>query len=251
MSENPFIRDYNPSEQAFSSEGYTDVTVLLDRSSSMMKLRQTVIDSFNSQFAKMRENKGDTRWTFCQFDDKDSAKGAKEAFPHTVFEHRAEKDMTPLTLNDFKPRGSTALVDAVCMTMQQIDARVSGREDSIKPVLMIVTDGLENSSVEFSSAKMREMNAERQKKGWEVLYLGANQDAWSEAGKYGMAANTVGTYHYAGESVASGAVELTGSSNAYRFAATKEGLSSAIMSGMAGCGHIASGTHYARSSKNA
>src|SRR5262249_33726049 len=95
-----------------------------------------------------------------------------------------------LELADFKPRGSTALVDAVCTTIGRIKARVLAVPEAYRPkvMLVIMTDGLENASREFTSAQLREMVAEAQSvHGWEVLYLGANQDAFAEAGKYGVA----------------------------------------------------------------
>lgn len=220
---------------------HADITILLDRSASMIPLRKSAVDSLNQHFAKMREMPGDTRWSMAQFDDPDSARGAKEEFPNIVFSFRSEQEMVPLKMEDFKPRGSTALVDAVCKTIQNIDSRVSGQENCIQPVLMILTDGLENMSKEYTSAQMREIVADRQSRGWEVLYIGANQDAWQEAKKYSFDKETKSQIHdFTGGSILSGAV-VSGALCAFSYEATSKGLSEAITSGIIGCFHFASG----------
>ncbi len=171
-----------------SQKAYADVTIIFDRSASMMPMRDAVIEGFNDYVKKMRETPGDTRWTLVQFDDPDSAKGAHEPFPTTVFEHKAEMDVPFLTKVDFRPRGVTALVDAVCKVIERTELRCSGREDQVKPVIAIFTDGQENSSVDFTSAQMREKIAGFSQRGAEFLYFGANQDAFAEAGKHGIPA---------------------------------------------------------------
>lgn len=215
-----------------------DITILLDRSGSMSSMRDAVVESLNSKFDTMKKEPGKSNWNVLQFDEYNSAKGAGESFPSVIFEGRSEKDMQPIKKEEYVPRGGTALIDATCLTMQRIDSRISGQ--ATKPTVMIVTDGYENSSQEFTTAKMREMIAERQKKGWEFIYIGANQDAWGEASKFGMANANVNNYQYANSSVASGSV-ASGAVNAFSFEATARGIGQAIGSGLVGCFHTASG----------
>lgn len=253
---NPFEKDWNKPEgmevnvnvnvKSTSStekkeskpEPYADITIVIDRSSSMMPMKKAVVDSINQQIGKMKENPGNNYYTLIQFDDPDSAKGSSEVFPKTVFEHKSERDLNPLKMDDYKPRGTTALVDAICKTMRQVSSRVEGKSH-VKPIIIIITDGQENSSKEFSSAKMKEMIARRMESGWDFQFLAANQDAWTVAGDYGMA-NRV-TTSYAGASVLSGGVDLKTATTAYTWEASAEGLSSCITSGFIGAFHMASG----------
>ncbi len=246
-------------EDPIPQKAYADVTIVFDRSASMMPMRDAVIEGFNDYVKKMQETPGDTRWTLVQFDDPDSAKGAHEPFPTTVFEHKAEMDVPFLTKVDFRPRGVTALVDAVCKVIERTELRCSGREDQVKPVIAIFTDGQENSSVDFTSAQMREKIACFSKKGCEFLYFGANQDAFAEAGKHGIpisaGSGTAGSWM---EGMIGGALVApdgrvaynaspemgglaAGSSPINSFIPTAEGMRMAIGSGMVGLAATVSG----------
>lgn len=245
---NPFDRDWSkpevkvdvnvtvsPSKQE-EKKPYADITILLDRSSSMIPMREAVVDGLNSYISRMRETPGDSKWSLVLFDDEDSARGAEELFPTTVFEAVGEREIKHLKYDDFRPRGATALVDAVCKTMRQTDARISG-QSHVTPIMMIITDGLENSSKEFDTSKMREMVARREARGWNFSYLAANQDAWSVAQKYDIARNT--SYVYTADAASGGVV--AGSVNSFSFSATAEGMRMAITSGMIGTAHVVSG----------
>lgn len=220
--------------------GYTDITVVFDKSGSMEHLRESVVEGLNEFIAKTKANPGDARWTMVQFDDRSSANGADEEFPKIVFEGLPERDLEPMTLNDYVPRGGTALIDAVCKSINRVDLRTSGQENVTK-AMMIITDGEENSSREFTTDTMREMIAKRQSDGWSFMYLAANQDAWVTASQLGFAGFQAGHHGYAGASASSGAV-ASGAVNSYNFAANAVGLRQAIASGMVGLCNFASGS---------
>jgi hypothetical protein len=167
----------------------TDVTILLDRSGSMKSIREATVAGINKFIDEMNRVPGEGIWSLAQFDDPDSARGARESFPHIVFQDRADSEVPRFEVADFMPRGRTALIDAVCFTVQKLSARILPLPEADRPRVMVVimTDGLENASREFSSARMRELIAEAQGvHGWEFIYLGANQDAFAEAGKFGI-----------------------------------------------------------------
>ena len=88
------------------------------------------------------------------------------------------------------PRGSTALLDAVGRAINETGDRLAKTPEQDRPglvVFVIVTDGQENSSKEFSKARIKEMIDEQQKKyNWQFTFLGANQDAFAEAGGIGI-----------------------------------------------------------------
>lgn len=163
-------------------EKSADVTILLDRSGSMASIRETAVEGINKFIRKMRETPGKGRWSLFLFDDQDSARGAGEVFPLPVFEGVDDKINPFFKLKDFTPRGWTALRDALCMTIRRTKNRIVNSPDGLQPkvLFVIMTDGLENASLEFSTTQMRELLAEAQTKwNWEFIYLGANQDAFA------------------------------------------------------------------------
>ena len=82
----------------------------------------------------------------------------------------------------YSPRGATPLNDAVVHTIRSMDKRV---KKGHRAMLVVLTDGFENSS-ETSSRDVRTLILEREKRGWEFIYLGANQDAWAESSRVGI-----------------------------------------------------------------
>lgn len=186
----------------------TEVVILLDRSSSMNKIRESTVDSINNFITQVQEEPGEGNWTLIQFDDHDSARGAGEMFPHVVYERRSDREMRKLELNDFRPRGGTALVDAVCLTIETMKKVYLAQENRPGVLIVVITDGQENSSREYRTPQMRSLIAEVQSQyNWSFLYLGANQDAFAEAGKYGIVSNSYGgvsnriTYDHTGEGI--------------------------------------------------
>ena len=106
--------------------------------------------------------------------------------------------IAPLTDKDYTVRGSTALLDAIGKTIKKIrDVQKHTAEEycAEKVLFVIITDGLENASREYSAKRVK-MRIERQKKkhGWEFIFLGANMDAIIEAGKLGIAADRAQNY---------------------------------------------------------
>jgi hypothetical protein len=209
----------------------TDITIILDRSGSMKSIREATVEGVNAFIDDVNKVPGEGVWSLVQFDDPDSAKGAREPFPHVVFENVGSVHVRRLELADFKPRGSTALVDAVCLTIQKIKARVGAVPEAYRPkvMLVIMTDGLENFSREFTSAQLREMLAEAQSvHGWEVLYLGANQDAFAEADKYGVA-KAGNVFHFRATDAGTRAALEAGAGNARHWKAEGNDSAAGLM----------------------
>jgi hypothetical protein len=95
----------------------------------------------------------------------------------------------PLTTETYVPRGLTPLLDAIGKAVALLDKA----EGKLK-ALVISTDGLENASREQTRASIKALLDERQKQGWLVLYLGANQDAFNEGAKMGTHTGTTMNY---------------------------------------------------------
>jgi hypothetical protein len=103
--------------------------------------------------------------------------------------------VVPLSRNNYIPRGSTALLDAIGYIIKQVP------NDEIKPILVILTDGFENSSKLYTKLHINDLITEKRKLGWEFIFLAANQDAIATASEIGigeMSALTFNTENVSG-----------------------------------------------------
>ena len=148
----------------------THVCVVLDKSGSMTASRSGTISGYNEYLNGLRADT-ETQYTLTliQFDHEIL----------TTYTDVELKDVVPLTTETFKPRGSTALLDAIGATIKS--------PKCTHPVVIILTDGQENSSTKFTKAHIKDLIEQKTKDGWTFMYLGANQDAFAEAGAMGIA----------------------------------------------------------------
>lgn len=165
---------------------FTDITFILDRSGSMGSLQSDIIGGFRA-FVEEQQRLGDNAsLTLVQFDHE-----------YTVnFSNVPIKDVSSTI--EFVPRGTTALLDAIGKTIIDTGARLSQMPESDRPnkvLVIVMTDGHENASREFTGAKIREM-VEHQKTvyRWEFVFLGANIDSFGTAASMGVAAFSVSNY---------------------------------------------------------
>ena len=158
----------------------TDLTLVVDRSGSMDAIRSDAEGGINALLKAQAQEPGDVLLTLVQFDT------VYEFLHHGV----PLKDVPPYKL---EPRGGTALLDAVGRAILETGARLSAMPEADRPGLVlfvVMTDGQENSSREFDKARVREMIEHQQTHyNWHFTFLGANQDAFAEAGGMGMAAS--------------------------------------------------------------
>ena len=167
----------------------TELVMILDRSGSMSGLENDTIGGYNGMLKKQRETKGEVLVSTVLFDHNIE-----------VLHDRVPLDKVPaITEKDYYVRGSTALLDAVGRAIHHIGtihkyAREEDRPE--KTIFVITTDGMENASQEYSYDRVKEM-VERQKEkyGWEFLFLGANIDAIETAGRFGISADRAANYN--------------------------------------------------------
>lgn len=167
-----------------TNKAYTDITIILDRSGSMASLQKETIGGLNSFLKKQSDAELSThsfvKIKVVQFDDQYEPGNTYNATIHPIF-------------NEFtyQPRGMTALYDAIGKTVNAAGARFAAMNERDRPekvLFVIITDGMENSSHEFTNAKIKEMIAHQQKKYlWDFVYMGANQDAWAVGATMGFA----------------------------------------------------------------
>lgn len=163
----------------------TEIIAILDRSGSMSIVKRDTEGAFNAYVADQRKVPGEAKLSLVQFDTK----------IETVYATRPLSDVPPL---DLKPRGLTALYDAIGFTVVDFGEQFARMNEDIRPgkvIVVILTDGEENSSQEWTAARLKPLIEEQTTKyGWTFLYLGANQDAVFEGGKIGIDTNNSLTY---------------------------------------------------------
>lgn len=163
----------------------TDITLVVDRSGSMESIRADAQGGVNTLIEEQAKQEGEAFLTLVEFDQ------------HYEFVHQGTpiQEVKPYEL---VPRGMTALLDAVGRAINETGQRLAAMPESQRPglvVFIIVTDGQENSSREFSLAQIKEMIQKQQSEyNWQFTFLGANQDAFAEAGGMGIDADGVANY---------------------------------------------------------
>lgn len=168
--------------------GLMEVVFILDRSGSMSGLEADTIGGFNSTLNKQKQESDNVIWSTVLFDGE-----------HEVIHNRVPIDQVqPLTEDDYYVRGSTALLDAIGRAVHHIGmCHKYLREEDVpeKTLFIITTDGMENSSREYSYRKVREMiSFEQEQYGWEFMFLGANIDAVSVASRMGISESRTSCY---------------------------------------------------------
>lgn len=158
----------------------TELVFILDRSGSMNGLESDTIGGFNGMISRQKATGEKVNVTTVLFDDE--VEIIHDRFPIEIVE--------PLSEKDYFVRGCTALLDAVGQSIHKIENvqnRLPDAHKSGKVIFVITTDGLENSSVEYSYKDVKRMIEARKEDGWEFLFLGANIDATKEAERIGIA----------------------------------------------------------------
>lgn len=161
--------------------GYSDITVVLDRSGSMACLVDEVIGAFNTFVDEQQQVAGQASFSLVQFDDR------YEVYLDAVDLAKVGR----LDRTTYVPRGMTALYDAVGRAIVATGTRLAALDEAERPdkvVFLIQTDGMENASHEYDAATLQEMIRHQQDKyAWEFVFLGANIDAGSVAEEIGIA----------------------------------------------------------------
>jgi len=178
-----------------NSKPKTLVTLLLDRSGSMEKVREDTIGAVNSYVRKLRESDGDIRFSLVLFDSDFS--GNMELKKVSV--GKKVSKMKELTGEDFEPRGGTPLIDAACATIRAVAESVKGREDT-RIVIALQTDGDENHSRENSWQDLKALISQKEKFGWEFLFMGCGIDAYRQGAQMGISRSK--TLSYGADSIA-------------------------------------------------
>ena len=155
----------------------TLIAVLVDRSGSMAQCREDMEGGLNAFVESQASEPGDAEITLAQFDTK----------YELVWPLCAIKDAPKYTLT---PRGCTALLDAMGRFITEVGEELAKRDEADRPgkvIVCIVTDGLENSSKDWTRDKVKALVEQQCSQwGWEFVFLGADMDAVQEGASLGI-----------------------------------------------------------------
>ena len=171
-------------------KGLTEIVFILDRSGSMSGLEQDTIGGFNSMIEKQKGEKGEALVSTVLFNNQSSV----------VHDRVRVQDVAPMTRREYFVGGSTALLDAIGGAIHHIgNVHKYAREEDIPEhtLFVITTDGMENASHQYSSDRVKAMiQRQKEKYGWEFLFLGANIDAVETAAAFGISRDRAVNYNY-------------------------------------------------------
>ena len=158
----------------------TEIVFILDRSGSMSGLEADTIGGFNSMIAKQKKAGGEALISTVLFDN----------HSEVIHDRVNIRDIRPMTDEEYSVRGCTALLDAIGGAIHHIGNihKYARPEDVPEHTMFIITtDGMENASHIYTSNKVKKMiERQKEKYGWEFLFLGANIDAVETARNFGI-----------------------------------------------------------------
>lgn len=167
----------------------TELVFILDKSGSMGGMEADTIGGYNSLLSKQKAVTGDAVITTVLFDQ-----GI-----HLLHDRINLQAVSALGNHDYQVGGSTALLDAVGLTIDKIGNAIKHTDDAYRPekvMVVIITDGEENASRLYSAERVKSMISRQMNKyGWEFIFLGANIDAVKTAGNYGINPSRAQDYH--------------------------------------------------------
>ncbi len=170
-------------------KGLTELVFIIDRSGSMAGLEADTIGGYNSMLEKQKKLEGECLITTVLFDNS-----------YELLHDRIDIcAVSPISEKEYAPGGSTALLDAIGKTIHKIGSAQRHTAETYraeKIMFVIITDGEENSSREYTSDKVKaQIERQKEKFGWEFIFLGANIDAVETAKSYGIDPSRAQSYH--------------------------------------------------------
>lgn len=194
----------------------TEIVCILDRSGSMDHLTSKTIEGYNSFLKDQKAEPGKANWTLCLFDGGRNAWN-KDAKSYELIHISQDINSIPeLTTEVYSANGSTALLDAVGNTIKEVYERTKNNPNA-KVIMMIITDGEENASVEYKKEQIADMVKERQEKDkWAFIFLGANIDSFSTGGGYGVSAGNTMNFSASDAGVQTAYSNMSASTKMYR-----------------------------------
>jgi hypothetical protein len=164
----------------------TDITLIVDRSGSMASCRDDAEGGINAFIEEQKKVEGDAKFTLVQFDN----------IYEFVWKGTPIDKVGQYVLY---PRGTTALLDAVGRAINEAGSRLNKLDEKDRPgcvIFVIITDGHENASREFTKLGIKNMIEHQQSRyNWQFTFLGADAESFSEAKSLGINTQNIATYN--------------------------------------------------------
>lgn len=177
----------NKGKKVSSSGKTTVVNLLIDQSGSMSGTRQSTVDGINEYINTLKSDGGKYKVSLTMFDSGPQGKLRLDKPWNDLY----IDDVPELKLEDYNPSGMTPLQDAFCTTLKDMNDR-----NDQKYLFVVLTDGMENTSKEYTADDMKKLKAEKEKKeNWTFVYLGANQDAFATSANYGFTTQNTSNFN--------------------------------------------------------
>lgn len=188
----------------------TLVNFILDKSGSMDSIKESTISGFNEYLKTLqKDEKSEYEFTLTLFDTR----------VDTVCKEKAIRSVSRLNSESYKPNGNTALYDAVCQTIRGTKIR---RGQTVINVIM--TDGEENASTQYTEKDMQLLVHVLENQGnWSFVYLGANQDSFAKAAKFGFNPMNVSNFNATGTGVVRAMSMMASNTSAFVASASSNG----------------------------
>ena len=170
-----------------------EIVLIIDQSGSMNYIKEDAIGGFNSFLEQQKAIDRPANVTFALFNSS----------YELVHNGKDITEVKPLDDDSYLPSGTTALLDAVGRTVDEVGQRLDQLSESRKPenvIVFILTDGKENASSDYGRDKIKQMIEHQESKySWEFIYGGANQDAFAEAGGLGIKSKNTFNFEATGQ----------------------------------------------------
>ena len=167
----------------------TEMVFILDKSGSMAGLEADTIGGFNSMIDRQKKAEGEALVSAVLFSDESNV----------IYDRVDVRKVEPMTERQYYVGGCTALIDALGGAIHHIGNVHKYAREEDRPehtIFVITTDGMENASRRYTGAQVKEMvKRQKEKYGWEFLFLGANIDAVETAARYGIAEDRAVRFH--------------------------------------------------------
>lgn len=194
-------------------ENFTSINVVIDESGSMASLAGDTIGGFNGFIADQKKVPGDVVCTLCTFNTTSKL----------VYDFQKLDLVQELTNKSYRPGGGTALLDALGTTITSVGKKLEALSEDERPskvIFLIITDGQENYSCEFTKAQIKSMIETQQNSyNWEFVFMGANIDAIGEGTSLGIA--TRNTFNYTADAAGTKRLYKSVSDNTIKYRASK------------------------------
>lgn len=165
---------------------YSHITLVCDRSGSMQAIRNDAEGAVNSFFDKQKEVPGEASLLFVEFDAVRGLSGSERSWYHVIH----DGNLADVPQYKLVPRGNTALRDAIGRGINETGAKLSAMPEDQRPehvFFVVQTDGMENSSQEFTQAAVEKLIKEHTDTWkWEFVFLGTGPESWGQGEAMGF-----------------------------------------------------------------